>query len=89
MSKIDPKKQKELNALKAEELKLNKQLSKSLDTGTLAEVVKLQDNLNRSVAKQNKLLGMSNKSAGELLDSYGESVGELKVIKIESKVPKV
>ena len=78
MSKIDPKKQKELNALKAEELKLNKQLSKSLDTGTLAEVVKLQDNLNRSVAKQNKLLGMSNKSAGELLDSYGESVGALK-----------
>ena len=43
---LDPKKQERLNKLKSEEVKLNKQIAESMDTGTLAELTKLQNRLN-------------------------------------------
>jgi len=80
MSELDPKKQEKLNNLKKEEVKLNKQIAESMDTGTLAELTKLQNQLNRLIDKQNKLLGISSKTAGDLYTSYSSSVDALKDI---------
>lgn len=77
---LDPKKQERLNKLKSEEVKLNKQIAESMDTGTLAELTKLQNRLNGLIDKQNKLLGISKKAASALYDSYSDSVDGLRDI---------
>ena len=48
---LDPKKQERLNQWKSEEVKLNKQIAESMDTGTLAELTKLQSRLNGLIDK--------------------------------------
>ena len=83
---LDPKIQEKLNKLKAEEVKLNKQIAESMDTGTLVELTNLQQKLNQLVAKQNKLLGISSKTAGELYNNYSSSVTGLKDIGSELSV---
>lgn len=54
--------QKELNALKKEELKIDKSLAQALDTGTLSQVVALQSQLNVLSEKRNKILGITKKA---------------------------
>ena len=78
--KIDPKKQEQLNQLKAKEIELNKKIKESMDTGTLSELTRLQERLNSLIEKQNKLLGISSKTSAEVFDSYTNSVQGLRDI---------